>query len=202
MEMKQDLQYLKKWLGLILGFGLITGIISFAIMHYRAPMYQGVITYEINLVNRPSTKDYQYGAYYDLKGSELLVQHLMSLLRSPSVISEIYQQANLNYTVENLAQFTNQFRTDQGSSQEFTVTFSQYQLSETEILARAITTVLTDRTAAVQQDSSGQSLFQLQASDPVTIYQKTNPWLAGSVGLVAGWLLAVVIIYLKRYLQS
>lgn len=202
MEIKQDLHYLKKFFWLILVFGLITGGIAYGIASYRQPMYQAVVTYELNLVNRPTTKDYQYGSYYDLKGSELLVQHLMSLLRSPAVISEIYQQANVGYTVDNLAQFTNQFRTDQGSSQEFTVTFSRYQRSEAETLAQGMTTVLTARTAAAQQDSAGQSLFHLRSNEPVIVLQQLNPWLAGGVGLVAGWLLALVLIYLKRYLQS
>lgn len=202
MEMKHDLQYLKKFAWAIALFGIATGVIAFIVASQRQPMYQAVMTYELNLVNRPATKEYQYGSYYDLKGSELVVQHLMSLLRSPSVISEIYQTAQVGYSINNLAQFTNQFRTDQGSAQEFTVTFSRYQKLEAEALATAMTKVLTSRTASAQQDTVGNNLFYLRANEPVIVYQQLNPWLAGSVGLVTGWLLTIVLVYLKRYLQS
>ncbi|MFA5994980.1 MAG: hypothetical protein WCW27_02035 [Patescibacteria group bacterium] len=202
MELKQELQYLKKFTWFIIGFGIITAVAAFVIVKQRQPIYTTVVDYEVSLVNRPVSADYQYGSYYDLKGAELFTQYLMSLLNSAGVIEQIYQQANVGYDITNLAKFTSQFRADQGSAQQFTVKFSRYQQAEADTLAKAMTTVLTEHAVAAQQNEAGKNLFSLTASTPVIVYEPLNPWLVAGAGLVAGWLLAGVLVYLKRYLQS
>lgn len=202
MEMKEHIQYLGKSLAFVVIFGVVAGVVAYVISINRVPMYEGVVTYEVELINRGGTQDYQYGSYYDLKGAEIFSQHLMSILRSAAVIEEIYQAAGIGYSIDNLNTFTNQFRTDQGSAQDFTVTFSRYQETETLAIAEGMTKVLTARTATTQITTDGQSQFRLRSNDPVIIYEETNEWLVAISALVAGWLLAIIVVYLQRYLRS
>lgn len=202
MEMKEHINYIKKSLVFIVIFGIVAGVAGYAISVQRAPMYESVVSYEIELINRGNTTDYQYGSYYDLKGAEIFTQHLMSLLRSAAVIEEIFQQADVSYTITNLNTFTNQFRTDQGSAQDLTVKFSRYHEDEAYAIASAMTDVLIERTATAQVTTDGHSQFRLRANDPIVIYKETNEWLIAVTALIAGWLLAIVLVYLKRYLKS
>ncbi|MDP3970264.1 MAG: hypothetical protein Q8P90_01050 [bacterium] len=200
--MKNHLQYIKKYIIFILVFGLVTAGVAYAVSSNRPASYKTVMSYELELINRSATSEYQYGSYYDLKGSEIFAQHLMSLMRSPAVIEDIFRQAGISYEIDNLSRFTNQFRTDQGSAQHFSVTFSRYNRSEAESIATAMTDVLSERVATSQVDDNQKSMFKLRSSEPVILYEEVNVWLAVIVALLAGWLFALALVYLKRYLQS
>lgn len=201
MQIKDHLSVLRQSLWFILIFGLVVGVVTYGLASRRPAMYQAVQTYDVRLVNRAVTPDYQYGSYYDLKGAELFTQHVMSLLRSPAIITDIYSTAGLGFDIDSLSRFTSQFRTDQDSSQQFTVTFSRYQESEAKALANAMTTVLVREVKLTSVDTAGQSLFALGTFDPVIVYQPTNVTLVTIVGVVAGWLLALLLVYTRRYLH-
>lgn len=202
MEMKEHVSYLRKSIIFIVLFGIVAAGAAYIIGMQRAPEYETVVSYEVELVNRGGSSDYQYGSYYDLKGSEIFTQHLMSLLRSPAVIEEILRDAEVSYIITNINKFTNQFRTDQPSAQHFTVEFSRYNREEAEKISTVMTAVLTERTATAQVTAAGASQFRLRSNTPVIIYQETNEWLVAISALIAGWLLGIVLVYLKRYLHS
>lgn len=201
MQAKDHLHTLRgSWLFIAL-FGAMVAAITYGVASQRPASYQAIQTYQIQLVNRQPTTDYQYGSYYDLKGAELFTQHVMSLLRSPAVIEQIYQTAGVGYTIDNVSRFTSQFRTDVDSSQQFTVTYSRYTPDEAEALASAMTTVLVENVAQAQVDTTGASMFHLNGFQPVVVYQETNVSLVTLVALIAGWVLATIMVYIRRYLQ-
>ncbi len=201
MQVKEHLQILARAWWMIIVFGVIVAGITYVVASKRPDSYKAIQTYQIQLVNRQPTSDYQYGSYYDLKGAELFTQHVMSLLRSPAVIEQIYQGAHIGYTIDNVSRFTSQFRTDVDSVQQFTVTFNRYDANEAEALANSMSTVLTDQVAQAQVDINGNSMFTLNAFDPVVVFQKTNLVLVTVTALIAGWILAIILVYLRRYLQ-
>ena len=186
----------------IVSFGLLVGIITFSVASKKPDSFQAVQTYDLSMVNRPVTPDYQYGSYYGLKGAELMVQHIMSLLRSPAVIARIYDTAGLGYTIDHLGRFTTQFRTEQDSSQQVTVQFSRYTPEEADRLANAMSAVLTEEVKLAQQDSAGNSLFALRAQAPVVVLQQVDEWYVTVVGTIAGWLLGIILVAVKRYLSQ
>ena len=169
MQIKDHISVLRHSLWFVVIFGLVVGATTYGLASRRPAVYRAVQTYDIRLVNRTVTADYQYGSYYDLKGAELFTQHVMSLLRSPALISEIYETAGIGYEIDNLSRFTSQFRTDQDSSQQFTVTFSRYQESEAQALADAMTIILDREIALASVDTAGQSLFELGSFFPVIV---------------------------------
>ncbi|MFA6475198.1 MAG: hypothetical protein WCV88_03240 [Patescibacteria group bacterium] len=200
-HLKDHISLIRHSIIFIILFGVVVAVVAFGIASKRPSTYKAIQSYELKLVNRSPTSDYQYGSYYDLKGAELFTQHVMSLLRSPAVISKIYETAGLGYTIDNVSQFTSQFRTDQDSSQEFTVTFSRYYSDEATNLANAMTKVLAREVTDAQLDTNNHSLFALKAFTPVVVYQETNVTLITVAALIAGWILALVLVYIRRYLQ-
>ncbi|EKD76630.1 MAG: hypothetical protein ACD_43C00038G0003 [uncultured bacterium] len=202
MEIKQHLNYLRRSLVFIVVFGLVVGVITTVIAQNQPAGYDAVLSYELALVNRSTTPDYQYGSYYDLKGAELMTQHAMSLLRSPAVIEEIYQAAGVAYSIDNVDQFTSQFKTAQDSSQHFSVKFSRYNMAEAAAMADGMTEILSADIAQAQTDTNGASQFKLIAHEPVIVYSVVNVWLLTGLGVAAGWLTAIVLVYLRRYLQN
>lgn len=200
--MKNHLAYLKRWLPFIIVFALAVAVLTYIFASRRSDSYQAVQTYEVTLVNRTVTPDYQYGSYYDLKGAELFTQHVMSMLRNPALIQEMYTMAEVPYTITNVSRFTSQFRTDQDSSQQFTVRFSRYHEDQAYALTKAMSAILRREVAAAQTDTTGASLFGLVVYPTVVVYQAVNVWLMTLLGFVAGSLCAIAFVYLNRYLHN
>ncbi len=202
MELKHHAINLKRALPFIILFGVAVAVIAYVIASQRPAVYKSVVTYEVELINRNVTQDYQYGSYYDLKGSEIFSQHIMSLLRSPAVIEDILQEAGISYEIKSINRFTSQFRTDQDSAQHITVTFTRYTREEAEAISEAMSVILDERASTSQVGINGDSQFHLRINEPVIVLEETNPWLVAGSALLAGWLLAVVLVYLRHYFKS
>ena len=202
MELRDYLLYLKRYIIFIVLFSVICGGVAWYVTSQRPSSYEIIQSYEIELVNRVETPDYQYGSYYDLKGAELFTQHLVSLLHSAAVIEDIYQEAEIGYEINNLSRFTNQFKTNQDSNQHFTVTFGRFTEDEAIRLAKAMTIVLTERVQSSQIADTDTGLFQLRSNEPVVIFTSPNQIAATIIAIVAGLGLAVIMLLLKQYLST
>ena len=202
MELKDHLSYLKRYWIFIVVFGVVCAGIAWYVSSARPASYNVVQSYEVELVNRSSTDDYQFGSFYDLQGAELFTQHMVSLLHSAAVIEDIYEQAGIVVEIDNLNRFTNQFKTNQDSNQHFTVTFGRFYEDEALVIADAMTTVLTERAANAQVSEDGDELFRLRSNEPVVLYTEPNVALSTVVALIAGWALAIILLLLKRYLAT
>ncbi len=196
MEVKEHAKIYNKAKWFLAIFTLVVAVAAFVFASYRTETYKVAVSFDVNLVNRAETVDYQYGAYYDLKGSEIFTQHVMSWLMTPAVIAEIYDEAGQSYEIDNLSQFTSRFNSKQYSAQNFYVTFTEYNPEQGEKIGQAMGKILEEK--APQANSA----FALEASEPVVVKQELNPWTAGVVGLIVGFILSITLVYLREYFRE
>lgn len=202
MELKEHSKIYKKSKAFIIIFALVVAVIGYLFASYKAETYTVAVSFDVNLVNRADTENYEYGSYYDLKGAEMFTQHLMSLLMTPSVITQIYDAAGLSYEIDNLPSFTNRFKSKQFSAQNFYVTFTDYGAEQGEKLGIAVGQVIEQKAKTANADTKGKSQFSVEAADPVVVKNELNPWFAGLGGLIAGFVLSILIVYLREYFKE
>jgi len=202
MEIKEHLKIYQRVKWFILGFASLVAVASFLYVQYQPTEYKIAVSLDVQFVNRPTPADYQYGLYYDLKGAEMFTQHLMSLLMTPAVIGEIYTTAGQGYHVDNLDRFTNRFKTKQYSAQNFIVTFTDGNASQGEEIGRAVGQVITQKAAEAIMDPNGKSQFAVAASQPISVAQDYNPWIAAGLGLILGLIFSLTLVYLKEYFKE
>lgn len=201
MDLKKHAHILRQAKWFILLMTVVTGVAALTFSLVRPETYKTVVSFEVELVNRPVTPDYQYGAYYDLKASELYVQHLMSLFVTPAAVEQVYQSAGFGYTIDSLSRFTNRFSTKQFSSQNFSVQFTDYHRDSAEKLAAAVTDVVV-KNAAVSGKVNDQQLFTVNAYPAVIAPSEVNPTVVTIVGVLAGLLGSIILVYIREYFRA
>lgn len=188
-----------KWF--ILAFTVLTCVVAGTWAAQQQTSYKAVVAFDVRVANRATTPDYQYGAYYDLKGAEIFTQHLMSWFKTPAFVEDIYKKAGTGYTIDSLSQFTNRFQAKQYSAQNMVVNFSDYNETTANKLAVAVASVVSER-ANSQVTNTDQSQFNVVAQTPVVVASKTEPWMAAGVGLIAGFVLSLILVYIREYFRA
>jgi capsular polysaccharide biosynthesis protein len=201
MELRTHVNILKRAKWFIILFTLAVGVSAFVYAIYRPVSYAAVVSFDVQLTNRPETTDYQYGAYYDLKAAEVYTQHLMSWLLTPAVVEEIYQAADISYTIDSIPRFTNRFKTHQYSAQNFDVEFHDYNRETAEKLADAVATVISTR-SDVTGSMHDEPIFTAHPLNPVVAADELNPWFMTVIGLIAGLMSSLVLVYLREYIRE
>lgn len=184
----------------ILVVTVLVGVAALLFGLFQPLVYKGFTSFEVRSVTQPPTEEYQYGGYYEIKAAEVYTQHLMSLVRTPAVVEEIYQNAGQGYEIDNINRFTNRFQAKQYSARNFSVSFTDRNKETAERLAQAVAAVVELR--ATQTDSVGEeSRFEVIALNPVVAPSQYNPWAVTVVGALAGLIFSVLLVYLREYFR-
>jgi capsular polysaccharide biosynthesis protein len=202
MTQKTHLQILQHAQWFILLFTILVGIAAFAWSVVQPTKYNAIVAFDVAVSNRGAAdKEYQYGAYYDLKGAEVFTQHLMSWFLSPSFVEDVYKTADMGYEIKSVNSFTGRFQTKQYSAQQFVVLFYDYNKETAEKLAGAVAKTVEEKSVS-QIQTDQQTQFIVKAQSPVVVAGELNQWIALVVGLIAGLALSVILVYIREYLQN
>jgi capsular polysaccharide biosynthesis protein len=188
-----------KWF--ILLFTLLAGVAAFTWALIQPTSYKAVVAFDVRITNRAETQDYQYGAYYDLKGAEVFTQHVMSWFKTPAFVEDIYKNANVGYTIQSINRFTSRFDVKQYSAQNFVVLFSDYNKDTAQKLGDSVAKTVEER-AAGQITTNDQTQFVVDAQAPVVVASQMNAWLALAIGLVVGVGLSIILVYIREYMRE
>ena len=202
MELREHFKVIKKARWFILIFTLCVGMAAFFFAFYQIPKYKVSIGFDLNMRNRPLTQDYQYGSYYDLKGAEIFSQHVISWFLTPSVVAEIYKTADIPYEIDSFSGFTGRFKAKAYSAQNVVVTFSDVYEPNAEKLADAIVKVVNKKAADAALDVDNRPQWEAAAADPIIVQTKNPVWLVTLLGLIAGFVVSLVLVYLRNYLKQ
>lgn len=195
----KNIVFKSKWF--ILAFTVIVAVAAVLFAQSRPTSYKAVVTFDLNLINRPEVQDYQYGGYYDYQAAEAFSQHMMSSFQAPAFVENIYKQAGVGYAIDSLTTFTNRFKTHQYSSQRFDVSFSDYSEDNARKLAEAIV-VLMEEQGAQAAAINGEPIFEVSGLQPVVAASDLPTGLAGVVGLIVGLIVSMTLVYIRFYLAE
>lgn len=201
MELRSHARILNDTKWFILVLTLLVGLAAFIFAITQPVRYKAVVSFELMFGDRPETLEYEYGAYYDLQAAEIFGQHMMSWFRSPAFIAEIYEAADQGYEIETIPKFTGRFQAKQYSAQQIVVEFYDHNPETAEKLGNAVTRVV-ERHAKEASSINDESVFVVKGQKPVVAEAVYNIWLVTVVGVVAGLILAVILVYLREYFRQ
>lgn len=188
-----------KWfIALVVIVGTLAG---FAFVWTRPVTHMASMSFEIQFVNRPEAQDYRYGSYYELKASEMYVQHLMSLFHAPSSASDMLQRADVPVENASSGDVTKRFNVRQHSNQHFEVTFGDRDAAVTDRLATGVAGVVVEN-AATSGAMNNVEQFRIVPSEPFLYESRRDPRLGALIGLCGGILLSLVLVYLREYFRE
>ena len=153
-------------------------------------------------INRQATSEYQYDGYYAIKASELFSQTIISWFLTPSVLVDIYDQADIDPEIISLEKFTSRFKTKQYSAQNFVVVFKERDKTTAEKVASSIIHYIEANSENLNQDADQNSIFEVSGSTPVIIKSKTPTWLVTLAVFIFSLIVSAALGYLIDYLKS
>lgn len=201
MEVRHHVHILKRAKWFIILCTLLTAVAALCFVLFRPVTYKAVVSFDVLLANRTATADYQYGTYYDLKAAEIYTQHVMSWFMTPAVVEDVYRGAGQSYTITSISKFTNRFQAKQYSPQNFVVIFNEHNFENAQRLAESVTQVVETRSSEAVKIAD-KSAFEVRGLTPVIVEEQINLAVAVAVGLIAGLMLSVVLVYLREYFRE
>lgn len=202
MELRDYLQLYWRQRALI-GVMMVVATATTFIVTATQPARTGVSeSYAIHRVGQEATPDYQYDGYYALQAVDLFSQTVVSWFNTPSVLREIYLQANLDPEISSLSNLPGRFFVKRYSAQNIVVRFSESTPERARKIADATRHVMEDRAAKLNLTPEGKPLFGIVGSLPVIGPRQPNPWLFGAVALVLSVAVGMAVVAARHYLRG
>ena len=202
MELRDYLKiyWQQRWL---IGLVVLVATATTFIVTASKPERTGVSeSYAVNRLAQEATADYQYDGYYALQAVDLFSQTVVSWFLTPSVLQEMYQQANLDPEIASLNNLPSRFSVKRYSAQNIVIRFTESTPARAEKIAAAVRSVMESRAAKLNLTPEGKPLFEIVASLPVISPVKPNPWVFAAVALVLSMGLGMGIAVGRHYLRS
>ena len=202
MEYPEHKSLLRKNLPLLIVLPILVGVAALLFSYYAPTYYKSSISFAVNRINKQETVDYQYDGYYAIQASDLFSQTVVSWFFTPSVLLEIYEQAEVEPNIDSLERFTNRFKAKKYSSQNIVVSFKERDQDTAEKISQSIIQTVQDRGAKLNQTSDQKALFEVVGSTPVIDDQKPNVILNTVIGIIVGFFAGLGLVYLIRYFKN
>jgi hypothetical protein len=159
-------------------------------------------SFAVNRVNQQTSVDYQYDGYYALQAADLFAQTVVSWFATPSVLREVYSNANLDPEITTVNSLPSRFRVKKYSAQNIVVRFSERDETRAKGLATSIRRVMEEKASRLNQTADGKALFEIVGTEPVIAPAKPSVWLWAGVALILSAGLALFIAALRYYLRA
>jgi capsular polysaccharide biosynthesis protein len=202
MELKDYFKILKRYVAFLIIFPLAVGLAAFLFSYYTPITYDTSISFAINRINKEKTSDYQYDGYYAIQASDLFSQTVVSWLSTPSVLLEIYDNAKIDPQISSIDKFSSRFKTKKYSPQNIVVRFNERDRVTSEKIAKSIQDVLSDKVSKLNQNPENKALFELASSSPVIVEKKPEIILLTIIGLISGFIFALLLTYIINYFKK
>jgi len=202
MELKDYLKFIKKYFWLVVILTLLSGLTAFLLSYLKPVSYEASISFAVNRINREDTSDYQFDGYYAIQASDLVSQTVVSWFSTPSVVLEIYRKAGITPKYDSLEEFATFFNTKKYSAQNIGVKFREKSEKAAKSIAEATIDVISSKVKELNKNADTSSLFEASASMPVIVKTKVNYWLNTLIGLLAGFIFGIFLVYLIGYFKS
>lgn len=185
----------------IIGFaalGLALGVVLTFVMPQK---YDASVSFDVQRINKQSTAEYQYDGYYEIQASDLFSQTVISWFLTPSILFEIYEEADVSPEIATIAEFSKRFTARKYSPQNIVVSFSETTETRATNLGKAMVTIVETRSKDLNKTEDNQALFEIKGATPVIVEHEYSLLLYGLVGAIIGGLLGVAVLSYRRGIE-
>lgn len=202
MEMNEYRAVFKRFLAGILILTIFGGITGFVLSSVVEDIvYDTSISFAVNRTSQQETPDYQFDGYYAIQAADLFSQTIVSWFSTPSVLLEMYHNAGIEPTIDSIDAFSSQFATKKYSPQNIVVRFTEATRERAVQISTSLIETAQNRARELNKTGDQEALFEIVASEPVTVEKKPNIPLSTIVGLVAGCIIGLILAIGMHYLR-
>ncbi|XOU94740.1 MAG: hypothetical protein ACNFW9_01605 [Candidatus Kerfeldbacteria bacterium] len=189
-----------RWLIIIITVVAVAGGTIFTIM--KPVYYDTSISFSINRLNHQTTGEYQYDGYYAIQASDLFSQTVMSWMLTPSVLLEIYSQAEIDPQITSLEEISSRFKAKKYSPQNIVISYKERDYDTAEKISSAIITIVEAKAKTSNTTTDDEALFDVKGTIPVIVERAPILWLNILISLISGLVISSLAAYIIEYLRK
>lgn len=186
----------------LLGIGVATAIATFIFTAKQPSYYNSSLSLLVSSSQIQETQDYRFDGYYTIQATDLFSNNIEAWLKSPEVVSGIFNASKINVGVSNIKELAKIFKAEKLAPHYVEVRYKTSSEQDAGRIASAITEALSEKTKSLGETSKNQTAFSVSGGKPVTVLAKppvlVNTAVAFATGLFAGFLLVII----KEYWPS
>jgi uncharacterized protein involved in exopolysaccharide biosynthesis len=201
MELREFLQYIKKYKMLFLGIILAVVGATYVFLTVQPLRYTTVLSLHVARSHSgEQSNEYQYDGFYRLQADEQFADTVVRWLASPRIVSDIYAGAGRDIQIPAEYKLDGVFLAKRLSSQYIEVQFTTTTKMMAENLSRSLDIVLNEKTRALNMNTKDEKMwFRVLVDEPI-IYEAHTPWGRVMVGaFFVGVFLALWVVALRVY---
>ena len=202
MELKEYIKIIKNDLKLIFIIALITSFSAFLFSFLQPVKYETSLSLLLSKDSSQMTDDFKYDGYYALEASGILADSIVQWIKSPELISSVYQKAQIDGKFKNLKSYTKKITAKKMSQQYIEVKFETNNIDQANKISVAIIDEINNKIQNIKKDSEEEIAFLISNENPITIKKEQNIFLNSIIGLISGVMLGIFFVFFKRYLKT
>ena len=202
MELKQYLKIIKQNAKLVLIIAVLTALFSFVFSVIQPVKYETSLSLLISKNKTQQTDDFKYDGYYALQASEIIADSIQQWVKSPEIVSAVYQKARIDSDFKNIKGYTKKFTAKKMSSQYVEVKFSAITKEDAEKISRAVVEVINNKVEALEKNSEGEVAFFIESGEPIIIKNKPDLLFNLFIGFISGLVLGVFAVFGREYFSN
>lgn len=204
MELREYFRIIGKYQWLFWTIVLVVVIATFLFSRFQPKSYLASTTLTVNKASalKQSQIDYYlFDNYYNVQSSGLFSQIVTSWFESPAVVKEIYKKADIPLPQVSQKKLSKIFKAVRQEPATINVSFSGSQKEEAEKLINAAAEIMQEKTNELGK-ADQENIYDIVKFSSIVSETTPNIWLNTLIGLVAGLILAIIIVLSIDYFRT
>jgi capsular polysaccharide biosynthesis protein len=203
MELRDYITIIRRGLLLLVVLATIFGLLAFFVSQKLPTTYTASLTLYVKRQATEASADYYtFDGYYSQQAAEKFTETVVGFLKSKDILLASAKLAELPTDQQALEQLESSIKIKQVAPQLVTVRVEEVDGMEAKNFCTALAQATTERIALLNQ--TGDKAISVDLLNPEPLVEKNEPKvvLNSLVGILVGGLLALLLTFLKEYLES
>lgn len=179
--------------------GAIVGLLVFIFTSRQPDYYNSSLSLLISNNQIQETQDYRFDGYYTIQATDLFGSTVEAWLKSPEIVTNIYDRAEVDIDRSNIKLLTKIFKAEKLAPHYIEVRYKTDNEKQAIKIAGAVTEVLSEKAKSLEEMSQNQTRFTVSSGAPVAVLTKPPVAVNTVVGIIVGIILGFFIGMLKNY---
>lgn len=201
MEIKEYWNIIKRDRYFLLGVVMAVIGLSFAYFFLRPEKYQASLILNITRTGTQAAQDYRFDDFYRLQADEKYAETIVEWLKSPRVVSDIYQEAEIEVSNLSLRQLSRAFEVDKLSAQVVSVGFAFSDERKARDVCLAIVNIVEKNTQELNAEQKNATWFKIISQEPVIVRQVFSGMTVFVASFLVGFFLGFWLVMLRHFLK-
>jgi len=199
---QEYLKIIKNYKYALLGISIATAVVTFIVTMKQPSYYNSSLSLLVSSSQVQDTQDYRFDGYYTIQATDLFSNNIEAWLKSPEVVSGIFNAAKINPGTSHIKELTKIFKAEKLAPHYVEVRYKTSGEQDATRIASAITDALSEKTKSLGESSKNQTAFSVSSGKPVTALTKPPVLVNTAVAFVAGLFMGFLLVLMKEYWPS